>query len=175
MWLNAPARESEKSMGLINRKPNIGALARAGDVDGLTEALRHKTEDVRKSAAFAIQDLFATAQGARIDAITKTLITKPEVTERLVAASKDSNATVRWGAIWALGFVGYVNKQVLGNIIEALNDPDHSVRGAAAVALETKKDDAALRSLTIALNKETEPHAIKAMSGALERMRNLPE
>lgn len=162
-------------MGLINRKPNIAALTRAGDVDGLTEALRHKTEDVRKSAAFAIQDFFATAQGDRIDAITKTLINKPEVTERLVAASKDSNATVRWGAIWALGFVWYVNKQVLSNIIEALNDPDYNVRGAAAVALATKKDDAALRSLTFARNTEPEPHAFKVMSDALERMSNLPE
>jgi HEAT repeat protein len=70
-------------------------------------------------------------------------------------------------------FLWSVDDRVFGPIVAALWDPDRQVRTAAALALGVSKKREAIAPLETASQKETDPRAVEAISGALEKLARL--
>ncbi len=98
--------------------PNIDKLIEEKDVDGLIEALKYESDDVRdvrQDAASALGDI-GDVRGV----------------EPLIKALGDEDSNVRRGATNALGDIG---EPAVESLIKALGDEDSNVRRGAAHAL----------------------------------------
>jgi HEAT repeat protein len=98
-------------------KPNVSQLAAKGDIVGLINALRYKSDPrVRSAAARALGAGFA-----------------PRAVTALIKALRDENAFVRVRAAEALGKTA--DQRAVYPLIYALADADEEVRMMAAISL----------------------------------------
>lgn len=72
-------------MGIFERKPNVEQMKAERDIEGLISALRHRDQEVQKSAAQALGNL-----------------RDSKAVEALIKALDDKNSDVEWAAGFAL-------------------------------------------------------------------------
>jgi HEAT repeat protein len=125
-------------MGIFNRKPNLGKLAKKQDISSLVKILKSKNQDneTRQKAASVLGQIGPVARAA-IPALTEAL--------------KDSDTGVRGCGAFALGGIlngsdlsyyfvdrfhpGIEEKPALDGLLNTLKDEDRDVRKFAAMSL----------------------------------------
>jgi HEAT repeat protein len=132
--------------GSHKQKPDIDALEKSGNIDGLIQALRYDDFEVQQAAAKALRSLGIGA----MDRLLKKLKTRnrpiklgiiqalgvirdPRAVDPLVQALSDESTEVRWDSAIALGEIG--DERAVPALEKALEDPDKYVRYGAAFAL----------------------------------------
>jgi HEAT repeat protein len=139
-------------MGLFDlfssRNPDIEAMKRANDIQGLAKALGHHQYDISWRAAEALgqiggaalevlhDDLYHRSSEVRLGAIEALgCIRDHQSTPHLCQMlKKDEVSEIRWAAAIALGEIG--DTTAIAHLLLALNDPDKYVRYGAALSLE---------------------------------------
>jgi hypothetical protein len=147
--------------GSRKQKPDIDALAKSGNIDGLIRALRYDDFEIQLAAAKALGSLGDRA----MDHLLKKLKTRnravkigiiealgvirdPRAVDPLIRSFIDGSEEVRWDSAIALGEIG--DERAVPTLKKALEDPDKYVRYGAAFALSKigwKPADARERAL----------------------------
>ncbi|GAB4305967.1 MAG: HEAT repeat domain-containing protein [Methanobacteriaceae archaeon] len=152
-------------------KPDIEAMQKDKDIDGLVHALKNDDFLIRKEAARALKYVGdESSVNALIDALkfeewqsdyvvldavrenaAEALgrIGDKKAIEPLIMALKDRDEDVRWKSAWALGRIG--DKKAVEPLIQLLEDDEGDVRKHAAAALGNIGDERAVESLIKAL------------------------
>src|SRR5262249_50892565 len=94
----------------------------------LEECLKDKRPEVRQLAAFTLGEVGRNVSANKLEFPRKTI-------QSLIAALKDKDKDVVWGAIYALGAIGEQAKEAVPAIVECLKDPVSDVRSIAAERL----------------------------------------
>ncbi len=131
------------------KKPDIGALKRAGDIQGLINLLDHPDDDVVRKTIDALRDLSNSSTGPleKIAVRRRNLAHKIGAIEALGAIRErsalltlervlgnDENIECRWAAALAIGAIGDAGS--VPSLVKAMDDPSKYVRYGAATALE---------------------------------------
>ncbi len=122
------------------------------DVEGLSEALKHKDDDIRRDAAEALRK-----------------IGDPKAVDPLTHALKDENGNVRQIAAYALGEIG--DEKAVKPLTQALQDEDEFVRSAAVWALGDIGGAEAVEPLLQAM-KDTVRSVRRQVAEALEKIKD---
>ncbi|HUI54806.1 MAG TPA: M1 family aminopeptidase [Bryobacteraceae bacterium] len=85
--------------------------------------------------------------------------------------AKDSNDFIRQNAIRTLGTLGRAKPEVTDRLMEALNDPTAGDRAAGAVALQRRRETAAVPALEKLAASESVPNVARAAHAAAESLR----
>jgi hypothetical protein len=147
--------------GSKKEKPDIDALAKCGDIEGLIRALHYDNFEIQLDAARALGSLGDKVMGlllrklkirnraVKIGIIEALGVIKdPRAVDPLVQNLSDGSEEVRWDSAIALGEIG--DERAIPALKKALEDPDKYVRYGAAFALSKigwKPADAGERAL----------------------------
>ncbi|NTV00420.1 MAG: HEAT repeat domain-containing protein [Methanoregulaceae archaeon] len=132
---------------LIYPHPDISAMIKNKDFNGLMKALRHRDPEVQFQASAALSSLGSEGMDHLIAGlkswskdtrlgIIEALgeIRSPEAVDPLIPLLKDESNEIRWEAALALGEIG--DTRAIPPLKEALSDKDRYVRYGASAALE---------------------------------------
>jgi HEAT repeat protein len=166
-------------------RPDIAALAKAHDRDGLRLALKHREAAIRARAADALAQLgdlesvhlLRLAVRADHDDHVREeaavalgrLRDRGSLDDLMATLEHDRSGHVREEAALALGRLG--DKRAIGALLEVTDDPDTMVRRAAVEALAYMGPDALERLVALAEGPRTQ--TADAARAALEAVREL--
>jgi len=132
--------------GFQKQKPDIDALTKKRDIDGLIKALHFDDFDTQSSAAKALGTLGNEAmekilvklrtrnRSAKLGVIQALgMIRDPRAVDPLIKEMNDENPEIRWDSAIALGEIG--DERAIPSLKKALEDPDKYVRCGAAFGL----------------------------------------
>ena len=163
---------------LFSREPKVARLKEDANVEGLIKALSYKDKAVRERAAQYLVDVFEDAPAI----VAKSLKNNPQLIDRLITASRDEDATVRWGAVFIMGFLLNLDDRVTEPVIAAVKDRDYRVRRVSVRHLGSTNDPRFYELLIAAGRRETNPEILEAileysgrLLGALEAEQALAE
>jgi len=131
---------------ILQKKPDIGAMAQKRDIPGLIRALSFRDPDVQTAAVHAMGDIGSDAVAPLVIALKKknrylrlgaigalAEIKDAGAVSALAEMMKDSGSEVRWQAAIALGEMG--SHEAIAPLLCGLEDPDKYVRYGSALSL----------------------------------------
>ena len=165
-------KEAAKVLSRVSRDKNqfvrwkcVQALGMLGDKEGtdaLVRALSDEDQNVRAAAARSLGQIKSENAGddlvnalkdehwlVRLNVREALLQIGEAIDDRLIAALKDKNSSVRWQAAGVLGRLKC--EKAIGPLIEVLADADWMVRDEAAVALIKIASEKVIKPLNDAL------------------------